>query len=232
MKKSHPKQSHSPEVPAQKADDGTSAPAISDLDAFSQEDLINGQALVPGLGRRMLAYMIDFAVSTVTGVALLMLVLWATTGTVLANALGNLYGVALFCLAANAAHHIFLESHPSWRATVGKRIMGLSVMNGQGNGIDRSTAMSRFIWRIPSVLSVGLLYLMAVRGNYGMALHDIKTATFTAVRDLPDQRVQSGLRAGREMTKLDKTCIVLAGILLCNLAYNLIRAYFVAPNWP
>lgn len=177
-------------------------------------DLANGHALVPGMGRRMVAYMIDFSVAAGLGLALLFAILFATTGTQFAAKLGNLFALVVFAGIVNAAHHVFFEGHRSFRGTVGKLIMGLHVVGMDGSPIARSVAIRRFAWRLPSILTTGLLYLMAGRGRHAQALHDRKAGTLVLVRGFPAERLASGLRGGRRRTLADLLCLIAAAIFL------------------
>jgi uncharacterized RDD family membrane protein YckC len=169
----------------------------------------------------MLAYMIDYFLTFALALVVQMLTLWLLEGQALAAQLANLYVLAGLFLALNAAHHIVLESHPVIRATLGKFVCGLQVLDVEGRPLDAAQAKQRFLWRLPSIALFMLPYLIAARGHYALALHDRKAFTIVTTR-MTAKRLQSGLLAGRQKTRLDKLCLVMAGLFLPYLLVSLL----------
>lgn len=186
---------------------------------LSPADLANGQALIPGMGRRMLAYMIDYFLVFTVAFFLHMLILWGFSGYKTSALLANLYALFGIFLLVNGAYHIFSESNSVLRGTLGKLLCGLQVIDVDGQSLDRAQAKARFLWRLPSIALFMIPYLIVARGRYALALHDRKAFTVVTTR-MPADRLASGLLAGREKTKLDKLYLVMAG---CFLAYLLIN---------
>jgi len=66
----------------------------------------------------------------------------------------------------------FAESSPR-RATVGKRLMGLQVVTGQGERVSFSQATERHFMKFLSLFSAGVGFMMAGWTKRRQALHDI-----------------------------------------------------------
>jgi uncharacterized RDD family membrane protein YckC len=83
----------------------------------------------------------------------------ATVGPLVANGVLTLF----YC--------VWLESSP-WQATLGKRMMGLKVVDVYGKGISFGRSSSRNVSKSLSVLTLGLGYLMPLWTSRRQALHD------------------------------------------------------------
>jgi uncharacterized RDD family membrane protein YckC len=75
---------------------------------------------------------------------------------------------------------VLLESSP-WQATVGKRALGLRVMNRRGARIGFVRAAVRFLAKLLSVATLLLGYLLVFFTKRRQALHDLIAGTFVAV---------------------------------------------------
>jgi uncharacterized RDD family membrane protein YckC len=73
-----------------------------------------------------------------------------------------------------------LESSP-WQATVGKRALGLKVMNRRGMRIGFARAVVRFLAKLLSVATLLLGYLLVVVTKRRQALHDLIAGTLVAL---------------------------------------------------
>lgn len=114
------------------------------------------------LGKRAVAFVIDLIILSVIG-----LILGATlsyVGVIIAPFAGLLY-------------YILLEGG-NWHATLGKRVMGLYVADGNGNGITYATAILRLIGRFFSGVLLGVGYLMAFFNDRKQGLHDMIAKTY------------------------------------------------------
>lgn len=176
-------------------------------------DRANGQAVIPGAGRRMTAYFIDFLLVGLVGFATHMAFLFSITGTSVASSFANIPTLAVFCYAVNLIYHAMMDSHPRLRATVGKIVMGLQIVDFQAQTITRKVAFYRGLARLPSIAALGLPYLSAIQGTLGLTLHDKMAGTVVTVRSLPSDRVISGLRAGRQRT-IGDVVVMAAGALM------------------
>lgn len=224
MRKTHPSAAVIDPVDAHSASAGAAQDAGESLEP-SPADLANGQALIPGMGRRMLAYMVDYFLVFAAAFFLHMLILWGLSGHESSAMLGNLYALSGIFLLVNGAYHVFLEGHSVLRGTLGKLLCGLQVVDIDGQPLDRAQARIRFLWRLPSIALFMLPYLIVARGRYALALHDRKAFTVVTTR-LPANRIASGLLAGREKTGLDKACLVMAGIFLPYLLVSMLLGLF------
>lgn len=65
----------------------------------------------------------------------------------------------------------------SWQATIGKRILGLKVVDGEGNRISFARATGRFLAKILSGLILCIGFLMIVWTKRKRGLHDMIAET-------------------------------------------------------
>lgn len=114
------------------------------------------------LGKRIVASIIDSIVLSVIGF-LLGLTL-SFIGVIIAPIVTWLY-------------YILMEGG-AWHATLGKKVMGLYVADGNGNGIKYSTAILRLIGKMLSGLILGIGYLMAFFNEQKQGLHDMIAKTY------------------------------------------------------
>ena len=130
------------------------------------------RAAYAGFWRRFAAYAIDY---------LLVLIGTAVLGAAatLAGLAGDSARLSLIALAGYFLYCTLLESSP-WQATVGKRALGLKVMNRRGERIGFARAAARFVAKLLSVLTLCLGYLLIVVTRRRQALHDLIAGTLVA----------------------------------------------------
>jgi uncharacterized RDD family membrane protein YckC len=86
--------------------------------------------------------------------------------------LGLLLKLALIRLILNWLYFALLESS-EWRATLGKKALGLEVTDLSGNRIDFGRASGRFFGKILSALILWIGFIMAGITEKKQALHDM-----------------------------------------------------------
>lgn len=135
------------------------------------------RAAYAGFWRRFAAYAIDY---------LLVLIGTAVLGAAatLAGLAGDGARLSLIALAGYFLYCTLLESSP-WQATVGKRALGLKVMNRRGERIGFARAAARFVAKLLSVLTLCLGYLLIVVTRRRQALHDLIAGTLVAHDQTP-----------------------------------------------
>lgn len=74
-------------------------------------------------------------------------------------------------------YYILMEGS-SWHATLGKKVMGLCIVDSNGNGITYSTSILRLMGKILSGLILGIGYLMAFFNDQKQGLHDMIAKTY------------------------------------------------------
>jgi uncharacterized RDD family membrane protein YckC len=128
-----------------------------------------------GFWLRVWAGLIDIAIESVAalllslGVKLLLRALG-----VKADKAAFLTGMAFIVMLTIGAwlYCAFMESS-AWRATIGKRIVGLQVVNSAGGRISFAQATIRHLMKFLSLFTAGFGFLMAGWTNRRQALHDI-----------------------------------------------------------
>jgi uncharacterized RDD family membrane protein YckC len=85
---------------------------------------------------------------------------------------GPLFAIRLLALMLGWIYYASMESS-SWQATLGKKILGLSVTDLAGNRITFARASGRFFGKILSGMILGIGFLMAGFTARKQALHDI-----------------------------------------------------------
>lgn len=65
-----------------------------------------------------------------------------------------------------------------YQATVGKIVMGIKVVNKNGQGLDFSKAMLRNLSKILSAIIMGIGYIMIIFDDRKQGLHDKIADTF------------------------------------------------------
>lgn len=86
--------------------------------------------------------------------------------------LGLLLKLALIRLVLNWLYYALLESS-EWRATLGKKALGLEVTDLEGKRIDFGRASGRFFGKILSALILWIGFIMAGITEKKQALHDM-----------------------------------------------------------
>jgi uncharacterized RDD family membrane protein YckC len=124
-----------------------------------------------GFWRRFAAYAIDYVLVLLGGTVL-------GAGAILAGVVedGTQGRFTLWLLAGYFLYCALLESSP-WQATVGKRVIGIKVVNRRGERIGFARAAARFAAKLLSVLTLFLGYLLIVVTKRRQALHDVIAGT-------------------------------------------------------
>ena len=84
-------------------------------------------------------------------------------------------------LFGNWLYFALLEAGP-WQATVGKKVLGLVVVDGRGNPISFGRATGRYFGKVISALTVLIGFLMAGFTTRKQALHDIMAGALVVQR--------------------------------------------------
>jgi uncharacterized RDD family membrane protein YckC len=124
-----------------------------------------------GFWRRFAAYAIDYLLVLLGGTVLGAVAIQAglvADGTQGRFTLWLVVGYFLYCT--------LLESSP-WQATVGKRVIGVKVVNRRGERIGFARAAVRFVAKLLSVLTLFVGYLLIVVTRRRQALHDLIAGT-------------------------------------------------------
>jgi uncharacterized RDD family membrane protein YckC len=130
-----------------------------------------------GFWRRFAAYAIDYLVILLAGTALGAVAISSglvEDGTQGRFTLWLLVGYFLYCA--------LLESS-AWQATVGKRVIGIKVVNRRGERIGFARAAARFVAKLLSVLTLFVGYLLILVTNRRQALHDLIAGTLVSHDD-------------------------------------------------
>lgn len=114
------------------------------------------------LGKRIVASIIDSIILSAIGSVLIVTLSFA--GVIITPIVSWLYWI--------------LMEGGGWHATLGKRVMGLYVADGNGNGITYSTSILRLIGKFLSGLILGIGYLMAFFSEQKQGLHDMIAKTY------------------------------------------------------
>ncbi len=85
--------------------------------------------------------------------------------------------VALLTLVIAWLYTALLTSS-SWRATVGKKVLGLVIVDEYGERLSFGRASGRFLGEIISMLTCGIGYLMIAFTAHKQGLHDKIAKTF------------------------------------------------------
>ncbi|KAB8198479.1 hypothetical protein FKV24_001850 [Lysobacter maris] len=84
-------------------------------------------------------------------------------------------------VVAGLVYQVAAES-TGWRATPGKRVLGLEVVDGQGRALGPLRALARYLASALSWLSLNLGHMMAMAPPHHLALHDRVSATRVRAR--------------------------------------------------
>lgn len=133
-----------------------------------------------GFGKRLLAYLLDSLVLS-------------TAGAVFAVMYGYYFYILSFWLVG-ALYFILMEGG-SGHATLGKKVMGIIVVDQSGEGISYGTAAARYLGKLLSAVTLFVGYLMAAFTENSQALHDKIAGTYVIDgMGKPDR-----YRAGKQM---------------------------------
>lgn len=123
------------------------------------------------LGKRIIAVIIDSIILSIVG-----FVSGFTFG----------YFGVIIAPIISWTYYILMEGS-RWHATLGKKVMGLYIVDSNGNGITYSTSILRLMGKILSGLILGIGYLMAFFNDKKQGLHDMIAKTYV----LNDQSLTS-----------------------------------------
>ena len=127
-----------------------------------------------GFGKRFLALLVDVVIIFVLQVAVGM-VLRLVSG---AESMAAVQG---FSLILNWLYYALQESSPA-QATIGKRALGIKVVDLSGQRIGFGRASGRFFAKILSALVLLIGYIMAAFTEKKQALHDLLAGTLVVNR--------------------------------------------------
>lgn len=124
-----------------------------------------------GFWWRFLAYVIDASILTIAGT-----VVGAALGLVL-DAAGFSFeairAIVSFCVMVLWWLYFALSESSAWRATFGKRILGMLVVDANGQQISFGRATARYFAKILSVLILGFGFFMIGWTRRKQGLHDM-----------------------------------------------------------
>ena len=134
-----------------------------------------------GFWRRVWAGLIDVSLEIV--VALLLSLLIDTAFSLVGRVFGIEHESAAYVtgftfvilLAVGGWLYAALSESSRYRATLGKRIMGLQVVNAAGGKLTFGQASARHVMKFLSLFSLGIGFLMAGWTKRHQALHDMPT---------------------------------------------------------
>lgn len=136
----------------------------------------NNEMKYAGFWRRFFAYMFD---GFLLGIPLLileaiLLIVFKEKGTIISNILTYLLTGAYFVIAET-----------KFKMTVGKMLLGIQVVNKEGESISYKQAIIRFLGRIPSsFLMIG--YILPIFRKDKRALHDLIAKTYVVKKSEAD----------------------------------------------
>jgi uncharacterized protein YjbI with pentapeptide repeats/uncharacterized RDD family membrane protein YckC len=97
-------------------------------------------------------------------------------------------------LFGNWLYFALCESDPSWQGTVGKKVLGLIVVDDEGAPISFGRATGRYFGKFVSALLLGIGLLMAAFTDRKQGLHDIMAGALV-VKDVPGTGTSVAARA-------------------------------------
>lgn len=134
-----------------------------------------------GFGKRFLAYLIDWIL---IGVCQWIFIL-----------LFGYYAYYFGGFLVSALYFILFEGS-GWHATLGKKALGIMVVDLNGNGITYGTAVIRYLGKILSSITLFIGYLMAAFTQNCQALHDKIANTYVVEAAPASMNYNSGPRPG------------------------------------
>jgi uncharacterized RDD family membrane protein YckC len=141
-----------------------------------------------GFWLRLVAVIIDLVIINVAFIipmfAIGYLIGIAMVGSATESELGVVAGVAgqLLSIMTNWLYHAMMESS-KYQATLGKKILGLRVVNLQGEKIDFGQATGRHFGKVLSLLTLSIGHVMMGWTKKKQGLHD-KMANCLVVRSI------------------------------------------------
>ncbi|MEE8434459.1 MAG: RDD family protein, partial [bacterium] len=132
-----------------------------------------------GLTERFVAAFLDTVLVLFVQVALNLVIslTFGITGARVAMAVTALLG-----LAVAAVYYVLMESSKR-RATLGKIAVGIEVTDADGFTLDFGEALWRHMWRLVSIMTLGIGFLMAGWSEQGLALHDRMSGTRVVLKE-------------------------------------------------
>jgi uncharacterized RDD family membrane protein YckC len=146
---------------------------------------LDAGALVPaGLARRVIALAVDLALT-----AVLLRIGWALALGLAAlgpelNLVAQAFGVTWFSVAPVA---YFVLCHGTAGQTVGKRLVGVRVVDGQGAPIGYVRALGRYVATVLAALPLGLGLALAGLRPDRRGVHDLLAGTRVVRRSRSDR---------------------------------------------
>ena len=132
------------------------------------------QVQYAGFWVRLVAYVIDSVIfAVILGLVFFFIGRVDEITEMLINLLG-LFAWALYLIIMHAS---------SWQATVGKRILGIKVVDEYGDRISLSRSTGRFFSEFLSTILLMIGYLMIGFHRHKRGLHDIIAGTFVIKND-------------------------------------------------
>lgn len=168
----------------------TSASGAYGVSAASQvrPAVVIDRGMYAGFWRRVAAFIIDmiviYAVAIAIGIGL-----GASGALVDSPALGALVNIGSVVL--NWLYYALQESSDA-QATLGKRALGIKVLDEYGEKIGFGRATGRYFAKIPSSLILGVGFLMAGFTQRKQALHDMMAGTLVVQRSVDAEAMQRG----------------------------------------
>jgi uncharacterized RDD family membrane protein YckC len=145
-----------------------------------------------GFWIRFLAYLIDTVVMSAVLLplgAVLGVVMVATDAGQNASILALEGLIRIVSIIVGWLYFALLESSP-WQATVGKKLLGLRVIDLNGNRISFGKASGRYFGKILSTLILFIGFIMVAFSDKKQALHDVLAGTLvvkgTAMMNYPE----------------------------------------------
>lgn len=132
-----------------------------------------------GLTERFVAAFLDIVLVLFVQVALNLVISlgFGITGARVAMAVTALLG-----LAVAAVYYVLMESSKR-RGTLGKIAVGIEVTDADGFTLDFGEALWRHMWRLVSIMTLGIGFLMAGWNEQGLALHDRMSGTRVVMKE-------------------------------------------------
>lgn len=133
-----------------------------------------------GFWRRFVALFIDNIILIIPSLIISVLVQFTFGGPMYGSEFGNpedLESIDFFIQVPLFWLYYAILTSSSWQATVGKKLMGLKVVDDNGERISFGRATGRYFAKIPSGLILCIGFLMVAWTNRKRGLHDMIAGT-------------------------------------------------------
>ena len=141
-----------------------------------KEEITNSETNFGGFWIRLAAYLIDFVVIAIPLVIIESLILvfgkFSDTQTESFLSINSYLIPAVWCIYNTCFHS------SNWQATIGKRVLGLKVVNIYGERISFARALGRHFALNLSILLLYIGILMIEWTEYMQGLHDLIAKTY------------------------------------------------------